>query len=204
MAERSAGERALVAVALVVPLLGLVLLLSRPAIDVMWEHHPSNFWLVLGTAALSALLAWATGAAAVQRGDARVLFVSLAFLSSAGFLGLHALATPGVLVAAPNPGFVVATPVGLTIGSVLAAWSTVDVPGRRVASAVRLGTRLRLGLLALMVLWAVFSLRHLPPLDGSPTGVVEQVPSPRSRCTASRRRATCSCGGSDARRCCWR
>ncbi len=42
---------------------------------------------------------------------------------------------------------------------------------------MRLGTRLRLVLLALMVLWAVFSLRHLPPLDGSPTGVAEQVPA---------------------------
>jgi class 3 adenylate cyclase len=176
MPERSTGGRVIVAVALVVPLLGLGLLLARPPMDLMWEHHPSHFWLVLGTAALSALLAWATGAAAVQRGDARVLFVSLAFLSSAGFLALHALATPGVLVAAPNPGFVVATPVGLTIGSVLAAWSTVEVPGRRVARAVRLGTRLRLVLLAAMVVWAVFSLRHLPPLDGSPVGV-EQIPA---------------------------
>jgi class 3 adenylate cyclase len=158
-------------VALVLPLGGLALLLARPGMDVMWEHHPSHFWLVLGTAAVSAALAYATGAAAVQRGDARVLYVSLAFLSSAGFLGLHALATPGVLVAAPNPGFVVATPVGLTIGSLLAAWSTIDVPGPRVAQAVRTGIRVRLVLLALMVLWAVLSLRHLPPLDGPPTRV---------------------------------
>ena len=100
----------------------------------MWEHHPSHFWLVLGTAAVSALLAYATGAAAVRRGDARVLFVSLAFLSSAGFLGLHALATPGVLLDAPNPGFVVATPVGLALGSVLAAWSTVDLTGERAVA----------------------------------------------------------------------
>ena len=56
-------------------------------LDLHWEHHPSHFWLVLGTAVVSSVLAYATGAAAVRRGDARVLFVSLAFLSSAGFLG---------------------------------------------------------------------------------------------------------------------
>ena len=75
----------------------------------------------------------------MRRGDARVLFVSLAFLSSAGFLALHALATPGVLLAMPNPGFVVATPVGLALGSVLAAWSTVDYTGERAVAAVRHG-----------------------------------------------------------------
>src|SRR6187431_1925542 len=94
-----------VAVALVLPVAGLALLLAQPRTDLHWEHHPSHFWLVLGTAVVSAALAYFTGAAAVQRGDARVLFVSLAFLSSAGFLALHALATPGVLVAVPNPGF---------------------------------------------------------------------------------------------------
>src|SRR5262245_11498415 len=111
--ERSHGFwTALVVAALVLPLLGLVLLLSRPALDLHWEHHPSHFWLVLGTAVVAAVLAYATGAAAVLRGDARVLFVSLSFLSAAGFLALHALATPGVLLSQPNAGFVVATPVG--------------------------------------------------------------------------------------------
>ena len=163
-------------VALAAPIAGLALLIAQPRLDASWEHHPSHFWLVLGTAATSALLAYATGAAAVQRGDARVLFVSLAFLSSAGFLALHALATPGVLLADANPGFVVATPVGLALGSALAAWSTADLMGERAVEAVRLGKRLRLALLALMVLWAVFSLGHLPPLDGSPGGV-ERVPA---------------------------
>jgi adenylate cyclase len=79
-------------------------------------------------------------------------------------------------VAAPNPGFVVATPVGITIGSVLAAWSTVDVHGARVAQAVRLGKRVRVALLGALVLWAVLSLGHLPPLDGPPSRV-EGIPS---------------------------
>src|SRR3954462_4491479 len=118
------GRPVTVGVALLLPMAGLALLLGRPGVDMRWEHHPSHFWLVLGSAAVSAVLAYAMGAAAVQRGDARVLFVSLAFLSSAGFLGLHALATPGVLLDQPNPGFVVATPVGIALGGVFAAWST--------------------------------------------------------------------------------
>src|SRR3954465_8207957 len=175
MSEPRALERTAI-VALLLPMAGLVLLLARPATDLTWEHHPSHFWLVLGTAAVSAVLAFATGAAAVQRGDARVLYVSLAFLSSAGFLGLHALATPGVLLAEPNPGFVVATPVGIVLGSVPAAWSTFTQEGERAVAAVRHGKQLRAVLLALMALWAIFSLRSLPPLDGSAESV-ERLPA---------------------------
>ena len=158
------GMLALSGAVLLVPLLGLGLLLARPALDLHWEHHPAHFWLVLATAALSALLAYATGAAAVLRGDARVLMVSLAFLSASGFLGLHALATPGVLLATPNTGFVVATPVGLAIGAALALLSSLDFAGERAVRAVRLGRRLRVGLFALMALWLAASLLRLPPL----------------------------------------
>jgi class 3 adenylate cyclase len=150
-------------VVLALPLLGFVLLMRRPELDVHWEHHPSHFWLVLATGGLSAVLAYATGTAAERRGDGRVLLVSLAFLSAAGFLGLHALATPGVLLAEPNAGFVVATPVGIALGSVLALASSLDLSGRSV-QVVRIGRRIRVGLLALMALWAVLSLAQLPPL----------------------------------------
>ncbi len=172
----STARRVITAVALALPLVGLGVLLRQPQLDVGWEHHPSHFWLVLGTAAVASLLAYATGVAAVRRGDARVLLVSLAFLSSAGFLALHALATPGVLLMQPNPGFVVATPVGLVLGSVLAAWSTLDLTGERAVAAVRMGKRVRVGLLALMVAWAVVSLGNLPPLSGAATAV-ERLPA---------------------------
>ena len=151
-------------VVLALPLLGFVLLMRRPQLDVRWEHHPSHFWLVLATGGLSAVLAYATGTAAERRGDARVLLVSLAFLSAAGFLGLHALATPGVLLAEPNAGFAVATPVGIALGSLFAAWSALDLAGNQ-ARVVRLARHLRLVLLGLMLLWAVLSLAQLPPLQ---------------------------------------
>ncbi len=150
---------------LALPLLGFLLLLERPSLDLRWEHHPSHFWLVLATGGLSAVLAYATGAAAERRGDARVLLVSLAFLSAAGFLGLHALATPGVLLETPNAGFVVATPVGIGLGSLLAVASSLDLSGDRNVRGVRVARRLRVTLLAVMVLWAVASLAQLPPLQ---------------------------------------
>ncbi|HEX6248167.1 MAG TPA: adenylate/guanylate cyclase domain-containing protein [Nocardioidaceae bacterium] len=171
MTERTTSRAVvlgLLAGALVLPLAGLALLLLVPAADMLWEHHPAHFWLVLLSAGVAAVLAYATGTAAVLRGDARVLAVSLAFLSSAGFLGLHALATPGVLLDSPNPGFVVATPVGIAIGSVLAAWSTVDQSGERAVSAVRRGKQVRLLLLLAMAVWVVLSLGRIPPLDGTP------------------------------------
>jgi class 3 adenylate cyclase len=164
MAERISPLYLLIGVALLTPVAGLALLIARPSLDLTLEHHPAHFWLVLGTAVLSAALAYAMGAAALLRGDARVLLVSLAFLSSAGFLGLHALATPGVLLDTPNAGFVVATPVGLAIGSTLAALSSLDLAGKLAVRAVHVGRRIRVGLLTLMAVWLVASLARLPPL----------------------------------------
>src|SRR5215217_4882583 len=165
---RAATRIGLTAGILAVPLLGLLLLLRRPGLDIRWENHPAHFWLVLGTAIISAVLAYATGEAAGRRGDARLLYVSLAFLSSAGFLALHALATPGVLLAKSNTGFQIATPVGVAIGSIFAAVSTRDYSGDSAVRNVRIGKRLRWALLGLMVLWAVWSLASLPPLNRPP------------------------------------
>jgi len=157
-----------VAAVLALPLAGLVLLLAQPRLDLHWEHHPSHFWLVLMTAAVSFVLAYVTNAAAGTHRDARVLLVSLAFLASAGFLGLHALATPGVLLAGSNTGFAIATPIGLVIGSLFAAASASPLAGPRASAVLRRRSPLLAGLLALMIVWGVVSLAGLPPLDGAP------------------------------------
>ena len=126
-------------VALLLPLAGLMLLLGVPRLDLLWGHQPAHFWMVLSAAMLSAVVAYGTGTAAQRRGDARVLFVSLAFLSSAGFLGLHALATPQVLLDTPNAGFTLATPVGIAIGSAFALVSTEKFEGEAGVRAMRQG-----------------------------------------------------------------
>ncbi|MCK0110604.1 adenylate/guanylate cyclase domain-containing protein [Ornithinimicrobium sp. F0845] len=171
------GPAALVAavVAIALPLFGLALLLGVPRLDLHWAHHPAHFWLVLGTATLSAVLAYTTGDAAARRGDARLSHVSLAFLASSGFLGLHALATPGVLLDESNVGFAVATPIGVAVGSLFAVRSTTEFAGSAAVAEVALTRRLRWVLVAAMVLWGAVSLLRLPPLNGLPTQV-ESLP----------------------------
>jgi adenylate cyclase len=153
------------AAAVCLPLAGFVLLLAAPGADVTWEHHPSHFWLVLATSVVSAALAVATSEIAQRRADARLLLVSFAFLAAAGFLGLHALATPGVLLDAPNQGFVIATPVGLLIASLLVAASALPLPPERARLVVERAGLLRGGLLVLMAIWAALSLGSVGPLD---------------------------------------
>ena len=150
------------------PLLALWLLLVRPDLDVRWEHHSSHFWLVLGVAAVNVLLGFRMHWAACARGDARLLLVSLAFVASAGFLFLHAVATPGVVLDEANVGFEVATPTGLAIAAVLLAVSAADFSEERQRKLVGRAPRLRAGLLAIMVAWAAASLLGLPPLDFLP------------------------------------
>ena len=156
------------AIALALPLVGLGLLLARPELDVEWHHEPSHFWLVLLAAAVNAALAYVTNIAAGRHRDARLVLISLAFLSSAGFLGLHALATPGVLLAASNVGFTTATPVGLVIAAGFAAASTSPLAGPRAQTVLRLRPGLLAGLVLLMAVWAVVSIARLPPLNGPP------------------------------------
>ena len=113
-------------------------------------------------------LAYVTNVAAGRHRDARVVLISLAFLASAGFLGLHALATPGVLLANANAGFAIATPIGLVIASVFAVLATGPFAGPRAQVVLRLRPVLLAGLLAVMAVWAVLSIGRLPPLDGPP------------------------------------
>jgi len=152
---------------LALPVAGLGLLIAQPDLDVQWEHHPSHFWLVLATAGLNVALAYVTSVVAGRQRDARLVLISLAFFASAGFLGLHALATPGVLLAAPNTGFVIATPIGLFIASVFAACSVTALAGPRAGSVLRRRTTLLAGLSALMVVWGILSIAGLPPLNGA-------------------------------------
>ena len=149
----------------VAPLVLLVALLARPPIDRSWENHPAHFWLVLGAAAVATALGWAVSVAARRRRDARLFLISLAFIASSGFLGLHALATPGVLLEGPNAGFELATPVGLVVAGLFAAASALELSPQRADWVIRRGNALLAALVGLMAIWAFVSLAALPPLD---------------------------------------
>jgi adenylate cyclase len=160
----------IVAAAVGLPAVGFVLLLSGPQLDVAWEDHRAHFWLVLAAGGVTAALAYATGEAAERRGDLRLGLVSLTFLCCAGFLGLHALATPGVLLDDSSLGFVIAVPVGLILASAIAAFSASDRLSARyrpLAAHRRSGAGL---LLAAMAAWAAATLIGIGPLD-EPTDI---------------------------------
>ena len=150
--------------AVLAPLLLLAVLRAWPALDLRWDNQPAHFWIVLAAAAIAMALASTVTVAARRRRDARLLLISLAFLSGAGFLGLHALATPGVLLG-PNAGFELATPLGLVLGSVFVALSTVEFR-RETAQRIMARSRVLLrGLVAVIVVWGVVSIAEVPPLD---------------------------------------
>jgi class 3 adenylate cyclase len=168
---------------LALPVAALWLLLGQPSTDLVWEHHANHFWLVLIVAAVNVVVGLRMSIAARRHIDTRLFLVSLAFLSSAGFLLLHALATPGVLLSHANLGFDISQPVGLAVASVFAVLSCLPWPAARTpdkGSAVRpgpalpataaprsfrflIGVQFLVGLL--LAGWAAVSLLDLPPLN---------------------------------------
>jgi class 3 adenylate cyclase len=146
------------------PLLLLVVLLARPAIDGAWENHPAHFWLVLGAAIVATALGFSVSTAARRRRDARLFLISVAFVVSAAFLGLHALATPGVLLG-PNPGFELATPFGLLFAAFFAAAASLELRTGQADAVLRHATAVLSAVAVIVAVWAAFSLAELPPLD---------------------------------------
>jgi Adenylate cyclase, family 3 (some proteins contain HAMP domain) len=150
--------------AVAVPVAAFAALLARPNIDKVWESHPAHFWTVLTAPAASVAVGWAVSSAGRRRRDARLFLVSLACLVSAGFLGLPALAAPGVLVG-KNAGFELATPIGLIIASAFAALSAIEFGPLASTRILRIAPFALGAVAAILVAWGVVSLAKLPPLD---------------------------------------
>jgi adenylate cyclase len=160
-------QRRLVALGLALALLPLVLLfLLRFAsgLDIQWENHTAHFWLVLTAALVTLGLGYAVSTTARRRRDARLFLIALAFMASFGFLALHSLATPGVLLG-KNAGFELATPIGLVVAGVLAAASALELSAARSAAVMRRSQIFVLGLLGLLAAWGAVSLTETWPLD---------------------------------------
>jgi class 3 adenylate cyclase len=152
--------------AAVLPLVGLVSLLLREQLDPDWSNPRVHFIVFLSVGVGVFVLAYAAGAAANRRGDARVLLISLAFLATGGFLGLHALGTAGVLFTHEYAGFKVANPVGLVVASLFALASAfVDLRASFAPRVVRHRAALRRAVYAAMTVWFVWTVIELPPLD---------------------------------------
>src|SRR6516164_2819561 len=120
---RGAAVVSLWATALALPLIGLASLLLRKQLDPHFENYRAHFVIFGAVGGLAFVLGYAAGEAANRRGDARVLLLSLAFMATGGFLGLHAIGTAGVLFTTELVGFKIAIPVGLLVAALFAVAS---------------------------------------------------------------------------------
>ena len=153
--------------AVTLPLVGLVSLLLREQLDPQLHNHQAHFLIFGVVGGVAFALGYAAGEAANRRGDARVLLLSLAFMATGGFMGLHAFGTAGVLFSESRPGFQIAIPVGLLVSAFFAAGSAfVDVRPRLGAWVMRRRGELRGGVLLVMAVWFLWTLASLPPLRG--------------------------------------
>ena len=165
--RRRPGALALAAwvVVATLPLVGLISLVLREQLDPNWSNPQVHFTVFLTVGLGVSLLAYAAGEAANRRGDARVLLISLAFLATGGFLGLHALGTAGVLFTHEYAGFKVANPVGLVVAALFAlASGFVDLRASFAPLVMRHRAALRRGVLAAMAVWFAWTVMELPPL----------------------------------------
>jgi adenylate cyclase len=168
-ADQRHGRGAVVvgwAIAASLPLIGLVSLLWRSELDARVEHPRIHFMLLLAVGAVDFVLAYATGVAAERRGDARVLLISLAFLATGGFLGLHAIGTQGVLFDESLSGFKVAIPVGCFVAAGFGGASAfVDRKPSHAPLVMRWRAILRRSVLIAMAVWFTWTVAKLPPLE---------------------------------------
>jgi class 3 adenylate cyclase len=146
------------AIHLVLPMLGLWLLLAQPGINIMWQHNPSHFWLIIGVAGVNVVLGILISEASARRGDARLLLVSLVFISSAGFFFLHGLTTPKIFLGVRTVGFDLAQPVGLSVAAVFAFASALPLTDGAARAVLRRAWWLRAGLFAVLAVWGIASL----------------------------------------------
>jgi class 3 adenylate cyclase len=150
------------------PLIGLASLLLRRQIDPHVENYQAHFTVFGAVGAVALVLGYLAGEAANRRSDARVLLLSLAFMTTGGFLALHAYGTPGVLFSRERAGFQIAIPVGLLASAGFAAASAfVDARPGIAPVVIRYRRVLRAAVFASLAAWLVCTLVELPPLDGA-------------------------------------
>lgn len=144
---------------LALPMLGLWLLLANhDDLNIEWHDNFGHFLLIIAVAGINVVLGAMIGQASARRADARLLLVSLVFLSSAGFFLLHGLATPQIILPKGSYGFDLSQPIGLLIASVFAAVSALPLNERAARAVLRSQIWLRGGLVLVLVGWGLASL----------------------------------------------
>jgi class 3 adenylate cyclase len=151
--------------AVTLPLVGFISLLLRSQLDPQFHNHQAHFVIFGLVGGVAFALGYAAGEAANRRGDARVLLLSLAFMATGGFMGLHAFGTAGVLFSESRAGFQIAIPVGLLVSAFFAAASAfVDMRPELGPRLIRQRAKLRGAVVIVMGTWFFWTLANLPPL----------------------------------------
>ena len=163
---RSAAVDAAWLLAASLPLIGLISLLLRKQLDPHFENYRVHFVVFGIVGGLAFVLGYWAGEAATRRGDARVLLLSLAFMATGGFMGLHALGTPTILFSGEHSGFQVAIPVGLLVSAAFAAASAfVDIRPGIAPVVMQYRTLLEGTVILAMGAWFAWTVLELPPLS---------------------------------------
>lgn len=139
-------------------MVALWLLLDIPKVDLEWDNRVAHFVLVLSTAIVCVVLGALIGREARARDDARLWLVSLVFTTTAGFFGVHALFTPGVLMDTSDAEFMLPTRMGLVLAGVIALTSSITFTPARNACLWSLRRRLSVLVWVLMAVCAVLIL----------------------------------------------
>jgi class 3 adenylate cyclase len=171
---------------MLVPVIGLITLavwMPIPALDYRIPGDPANpfgnpfhFWLITAAGVLALVLGLLMGEAGRRRADARVILLALAMLNTAAAVLLHALATPNVLMASRNVGFVIAAPVGLVIAAICIALSALEFRPAQAQRIVAWQEALRGSVFAFWLIFALLALFQLPPLSLAPDPELVELP----------------------------
>jgi class 3 adenylate cyclase len=165
---RSKAAIALGVLAGALPLVGLVTLLRREQRGPHLQNYTAHVRIFGLTGGVAFALGFAAGEAAERRADARVLLLSLAFMTTGGFMLLHAIGTHNVLFAHEHPGFRVALSTGLLASAVFASASAfVDLRPELGPWLIRNRGYFRAGIMLVMGAWFGLTVADLPPLDGT-------------------------------------
>src|SRR5690606_10359368 len=125
---------------LVIPAVAFVALQVEPALDLRtrFQSPEGHFYVVSAVALVSVLLALVATIAALQSGNARVVWRALAFLGMSGVFAVHGLSTPGFIV---DQRFFAASGFSSRLSLVLAAGflaaSSVDWPAAVSKTIIR-------------------------------------------------------------------
>ncbi|MEX1157439.1 MAG: HD domain-containing phosphohydrolase [Thermomicrobiales bacterium] len=110
----------------VAPFVAFMLLREGVLSDSSFAAPTFHFFIVSLTSLVACFMAGLLVIAAGQLRDARVVFLSLAFLGIAGIFAVHGLTTPNQLFEGANPWVGFSARLSLLVGSVFFALSTLD------------------------------------------------------------------------------